>query len=35
MKAVLFYGPENIKYEENVRVKPLEHGEVLVRIKSA
>ena len=35
MRAVLYYGPENIKYDENVSVKPLEKGEVLVRIKSA
>ena len=35
MKAVLFYGPENIKYDENVMVKPLTKGEILVRIKSA
>ena len=35
MKAVLFYGPENIKYDEHVSVKPLEKGEILVRIKSA
>ena len=35
MKAVLFYGPENIKYDENVRIKPLAAGEVLVKIKSA
>lgn len=35
MKAVLYYGPENIKYDENVRVKPLAKGEVLVKIKSA
>ena len=35
MKAVLYYGPENIKYDENVMVKPLQAGEILVRIKSA
>ena len=35
MKAVLYYGPENIKYDENVRIKPLEKGEVLVKIESA
>lgn len=34
MKAVLFYGPENIKYED-ISIKPLEKGEVLVKIKSA
>ena len=35
MRAVLFYGPENIKYDENVMVKPLEEGEILVKIESA
>ena len=34
MKAVLFYGPENIKYED-VSVRPLKKGEVLVKIMSA
>ena len=34
MKAVLFYGPNNIKYEET-RIKPLEKGEILVKIDSA
>lgn len=34
MKAVLFYGPENIKYED-VRIRPLQKGEVLVKIMSA
>ena len=34
MKAVLFYGPQNIKYEET-GIKPLEKGEILVKIKSA
>ena len=34
MKAVLFYGPQNIKYEET-SIKPLEKGEVLVKIKAA
>jgi len=34
MKAVLFYGPENIKYED-VRLRPLQKGEILVKIKSA
>lgn len=34
MKAVLFYGPENIKYED-VRLRPLKKGEVLVKIMSA
>ena len=31
MKAVLYYGPENIKYED-VRIRPLQKGEVLVKI---
>lgn len=35
MKAVLFYGPENIKYDEHVMIKPLEAGEILVKIESA
>ena len=35
MKAVLFYGPENIKYDENVMIKPLKAGEILVKIESA
>lgn len=34
MKAVLFYGPKNIKYEETM-IKPLEKGEILVKIDSA
>ncbi len=34
MKAVLFYGPENIKYEET-SVPPLKKGEILVKIMSA
>lgn len=34
MKAVLFYGPENIRYED-VRIRPLQKGEVLVKIMSA
>lgn len=34
MKAVLFYGPQNIKYEET-RIKPLKRGEILVKIDSA
>ena len=34
MKAVLFYGPQNIKYE-NTKIKPLKKGEILVRVKSA
>jgi len=35
MKAVLFYGPQNIKYEENVKVPKLKKGEVLVKIEAA
>ncbi len=34
MKAVLFYGPQNIKYEETM-IKPLQKGEVLIKIESA
>lgn len=34
MKAVLYYGPGNIKYEET-RIKPLSKGEILVRVKAA
>jgi len=34
MKAVLFYGPENIKYE-NIGIRPLQKGEILVKIMSA
>ena len=34
MKAVLYYGPQNIKYEET-RIKPLKRGEILVKIDSA
>lgn len=34
MKAVLFYGPQNIKYEET-SIKPLEKGEILVKIGAA
>lgn len=34
MKAVLFYGPQNIKYEDTL-IKPLEKGEVLVKIGAA
>ena len=34
MKAILYYGPGNIKYEET-RIKPLAKGEVLVRVKAA
>ena len=34
MKAVLFYGPQDIRYED-IRIKPLSKGEVLVKVKSA
>jgi len=34
VKAVLFYGPENIKYE-NTSIRPLKRGEILVKIMSA
>ena len=34
MKAVLYYGPQNIKYEET-QIKPLEKGEILVKIGAA
>ena len=34
MKAIQYYGPQNIKYEE-VMVKPPEEGEVVVKIMSA
>lgn len=34
MKAVLFYGPENIKYED-ISIRPLKRGEILVKIMSA
>ena len=34
MKAVHFYGPQDIRYEET-RIKPLEKGEILVKIKAA
>ncbi|MCQ2753964.1 MAG: alcohol dehydrogenase catalytic domain-containing protein [bacterium] len=34
MKAVLYYGPENIKYEET-QIKPLAKGEILVRVEAA
>ena len=34
MKAVLFYGPQDIRYED-VMPKPLSKGEILVKIKSA
>ena len=34
MKAVLFYGPHNIKYEDTM-IKPLSKGEILVKIEAA
>ena len=34
MKAVLFYGPQNIKYED-ISIKPLEKGEILVKVEAA
>ena len=34
MKAVLFYGPQNIKYE-NTMIKPLAEGEILVKVEAA
>lgn len=34
MKAILYYGPQNIKYEETM-IKPLERGEILVKVDSA
>lgn len=34
MKAVLYYGPQNIKYE-NTMIKPLSAGEILVKVESA
>ena len=34
MKAIQYYGPQNIKYEE-VMVKPPEEGEVVVKVISA
>ena len=34
MKAVLFYGPQDIRYEETM-IKPLEKGEILVKIQAA
>ena len=34
MKAVLFYGPQNIKYEETM-IKPLSKGEILIKIGAA
>ena len=34
MKAVLYYGPQNIKYEET-SIKPLAKGEILVKVEAA
>ena len=34
MKAVLFYGPQDIRYE-NTMIKPLSDGEILVKVDSA
>ncbi len=34
MKAVLFYGPQDIRYEDTM-IKPLSDGEILVKVKSA
>lgn len=34
MKAVLYYGPQDIRYE-NTMIKPLADGEILVKIKAA
>ena len=34
MKVVLFYGPQDIRYED-VKIKPLAKGEILVKVKSA
>lgn len=34
MKAVLFYGPQDIRYEETM-IKPLSKGEILVKIEAA
>ena len=34
MKAVLYYGPQDIRYEET-RIKPLDKGEILVKIGAA
>ena len=34
MKAVLFYGPQDIRYEET-RIKPLSEGEILVKVEAA
>ena len=34
MKAVLFYGPQDIRYEDTM-VKPLSEGEILVKVEAA
>lgn len=34
MKAILYYGPQNIKYEETA-IKPLQKGEILVKVEAA
>lgn len=34
MKAVLYYGPQDIRYE-NTMIKPLSKGEILVKVKAA
>ena len=34
MKAVLFYGPQDIRYE-NTMIKPLSKGEILVKVEAA
>lgn len=34
MKAILYYGPQNIKYE-NTLIKPLADGEILVKVEAA
>ena len=34
MKAVLYYGPKNIKYEDTM-IKPLSEGEILVKVEAA
>lgn len=34
MKAILFYGPQDIRYE-NTMIKPLSQGEILVKVEAA
>lgn len=34
MKAVLFYGPQDIRYEDTM-IKPLSRGEILVKVEAA